>query len=156
LYDYLVRWNDDNTLIAIHHALYLQCREMMQREPSPTACVVDSQSVKGTEKGGGISSSIRLGWCFMPLCIRLISERDGGILLIATLFGRFPFLRRLFADGGIRGHNSSRRSPVYFRNSTSRSSSDPMRLAGSSCCHADGRGCPRFGVRERVGSQRRG
>ena len=52
MYDYLVRWNDDNTLIAIHHALYLQCREMMQREPSPTACVVDSQSVKGTEKGG--------------------------------------------------------------------------------------------------------
>ena len=51
----------------------------------------------------GISSSIRLGWCFMPLCIRLISERDGGILLIATLFGRFPFLRRLFADGGYQG-----------------------------------------------------
>jgi len=24
---YLVRWNDDNTLTAIHHALYLQCRE---------------------------------------------------------------------------------------------------------------------------------
>jgi hypothetical protein len=52
LYDYLVRWNDDNTLIAIHHALYLQCREMIQREPSPTACVIDSQSMKSTEKGG--------------------------------------------------------------------------------------------------------
>jgi transposase len=53
LHDYLVRWNDDNTLTAIHHALYLLCRETMQREASPTACVIDSQSVKSTEKGGG-------------------------------------------------------------------------------------------------------
>jgi transposase len=52
LHDYLVRWNDDNTLTAIHYALYVQCREMMQREPSPTACVIDSQSVKSAEKGG--------------------------------------------------------------------------------------------------------
>jgi transposase len=44
LHDYLVRWDDDNTLTAIHHALYLQCREMMQREPSPTACIIDSQT----------------------------------------------------------------------------------------------------------------
>jgi transposase len=32
-----------------------------------------------------------------------IQERDGGILLISTLFGRFPFLRKLFADGGYQG-----------------------------------------------------
>jgi hypothetical protein len=29
--------------------------------------------------------------------------RDGGILLISALFGRFPFLRKLFADGGYQG-----------------------------------------------------
>jgi hypothetical protein len=27
-------------------------------------------------------------------------ERDGGVLLISTLFGRFPFLCKLFAHGG--------------------------------------------------------
>ena len=32
-----------------------------------------------------------------------IQDRDGGVMLIATLFGAFPFLTRLFADGGYRG-----------------------------------------------------
>jgi putative transposase len=32
-----------------------------------------------------------------------IQDRDGGVCLIATLFGRFPFLRKMFADGGYRG-----------------------------------------------------
>ena len=32
-----------------------------------------------------------------------IQDRDGGILLMATLFGMFPFLQKLFADGGYQG-----------------------------------------------------
>ena len=36
----------------IHHALYEQCREQAQREASPTAAIIDSQSVKSAEKGG--------------------------------------------------------------------------------------------------------
>ena len=32
-----------------------------------------------------------------------IQDRDGGATLMATLFGAFPFLTRLFADGGYRG-----------------------------------------------------
>jgi putative transposase len=27
-----------------------------------------------------------------------IQDRDGGIMLLSTLFGLFPFLRKLFAD----------------------------------------------------------
>jgi transposase len=30
-----------------------------------------------------------------------IQDRDGGILVMATLFGMFPFLKMLFADGGL-------------------------------------------------------
>ncbi len=30
-------------------------------------------------------------------------DRDGGILLLATLFGMYPFLKKLFADGGYQG-----------------------------------------------------
>ena len=32
-----------------------------------------------------------------------IQDRDGGILVLASLFGRFPFLAKLFADGGYQG-----------------------------------------------------
>ena len=57
--DYLTRWDYDGTLKKIHHALYVQCREAIGREASPTACVIDSQSVKSAEKGG--PASIRTG-----------------------------------------------------------------------------------------------
>jgi transposase len=56
---YFGRWNYDGTLERIHHMLYVKCREAAQHETSPTACVIDSQSVKGAEKGG--PASIRTG-----------------------------------------------------------------------------------------------
>ncbi len=43
----------------MHYALYVKCREQNDREASPTACIVDSQSVKSAEKGG--PASIRMG-----------------------------------------------------------------------------------------------
>jgi len=33
-----------------------------------------------------------------------IQDRDGGILLLATLFGMYPFLQTLFADAAYQGH----------------------------------------------------
>jgi transposase len=32
-----------------------------------------------------------------------IQDRDGGALVLRTLFGKFPFLQKLFADGGYQG-----------------------------------------------------
>jgi transposase len=50
VYDYFDLWTYDGTLQRIHHALYDQCREQAQREASPTAAIIDSQSVKSAEK----------------------------------------------------------------------------------------------------------
>ena len=52
LFDYLDLWSWDGTLERIHHALYIECREDGEREASPTAAIIDSQSVKSAEKGG--------------------------------------------------------------------------------------------------------
>jgi transposase len=52
IHDYLDCWEHDGTLERIHHALYVKCREQAEREASPTAAVIDSQSVKSAEKAG--------------------------------------------------------------------------------------------------------
>jgi transposase len=54
--DYLRRWDEDRTLDRIHHALYVLCRDQAGREASPTAAIIDSQSVKSAEKGGPAST----------------------------------------------------------------------------------------------------
>jgi transposase len=56
VYDYFDLWTYDGTLDRIHHALYRRCREREQREASPTAAIIDSQSVKSAEKGGRAST----------------------------------------------------------------------------------------------------
>jgi hypothetical protein len=54
LFRYFDLWNYDGTLGRIHYALYAKCRERAEREASPTACIIDSQSVKSAEKGGPV------------------------------------------------------------------------------------------------------
>lgn len=58
VYGYFDLWTYDRTLDRIHHALYVTCREAADREASPTAAIIDSQSVKSAEKGG--PASIRM------------------------------------------------------------------------------------------------
>jgi transposase len=52
VYGYFDRWDHDGTVQRLHYALFVQCREQAGREASPTAAIIDSQSVKGAEKGG--------------------------------------------------------------------------------------------------------
>ena len=52
---YFCSWSHSGTLENIHHARYVKCREQAGREASPTACIVDSQSVKSAEKGAPAS-----------------------------------------------------------------------------------------------------
>src|ERR1700680_2532172 len=58
VHHYFVWWQCDGVLDRIHHALYVECREKEEREASPTAAIIDSQSVKSAEKGG--PASIRM------------------------------------------------------------------------------------------------
>jgi transposase len=58
VHGYFDLWDWDGTLDRIHHELYVRCREAVGREASPTAAVIDSQSVKSAEKGG---AAIRRG-----------------------------------------------------------------------------------------------
>ena len=56
---YFDAWSWRGGLGRMHDALYEFCRAQEGREASPTAAIIDSQSVKSAEKGG--SRSIRTG-----------------------------------------------------------------------------------------------
>ncbi|MDE3747264.1 MULTISPECIES: IS5 family transposase [Methylobacterium] len=122
VHDYFDLWDYDGTLERIHHTLYVACRERMDREASPTVAIIDSQSVKGAEKGGarfdppGYDAGKKIRGKKRHILVDTqgllmhalvhpadIQDRDGGVLVMATLFGLYPFLLKLFADGGYQG-----------------------------------------------------
>jgi transposase len=71
VHEYLQRWEWDGTLERIHQVLYQKAREQAGREASPSAAILDSQSVKSAEKGG--SRSTRRG----TMRARKSRERSG-------------------------------------------------------------------------------
>ncbi|HXZ17931.1 MAG TPA: IS5 family transposase [Roseiarcus sp.] len=122
VYDYFDLWSWDGTLDRIHDALYVRCREAASREASPTAAIIDSQSVKSAGKRGAWADPpgydagkkikgkkrhvlVDTQGLLMHAIVHSadVQDRDGGALLMASLFGAFPFLVKLYADAGYQG-----------------------------------------------------
>ena len=61
-----------------------------------------------------------------------IQDRDGGAMLLATLFGMFPFLLKLYADGGYQGPEFQK----ALKRVLSQAEAQTAKRA-SSCCRGD-------------------
>jgi len=60
VYYYLRRWQAEGVWATVHHTLLMADRERAGREASPTAVIIDSQSVRSADQKGDSKASMRV------------------------------------------------------------------------------------------------
>jgi putative transposase len=60
VYWYLRKWEREGLLETLHDALRAQVRQQAGKEPHPSVLILDSQSVKSTERGGRLARLVSM------------------------------------------------------------------------------------------------
>src|SRR5258707_463163 len=114
VYNIFRKFQREGTWEAICAELHMASRERLGREASPSAAVLDSQSVKSAEKGAvgydagkqvkGRKIHALVDSEGLPMRVVVhsaaIQDRDGAGLVLDKVRRRFPWLELIWADGG--------------------------------------------------------
>jgi transposase len=115
VYRWFAAWRDEGLFERVNQSLVMADREQSGRDASPTAAVIDSQSVKTTESGGpkGYDAAKKVmgrkrhalvdtdgrALLLVPHPAS-VQDRDGAGPVLRASRRPFPFISRVFADAG--------------------------------------------------------
>ena len=123
VYRWFALWRDSGMFETINHRLVMADRERAGRQPSPSAAVIDSQSVKTTESGGprgydagkkvkGRKRQVLVDTDGRGLILEPqpadIQDRDGAPVVLRLSRRSFPFIAKAFADAGYAAERPAR------------------------------------------------